>query len=52
MNKELLQLHEKILMGLSDIDLPTQFELDLLDCYLNASQLIREKLRELNASLN
>ena len=52
MNKELLQLHEKILEGLSDIDLPTQFELDLLDCYLNASCLIRKKLRELNVSPN
>ena len=48
MNEELLRLHEKILLGLCDIALPSQFEYDLLDCYLEASRLIRAKLRETN----
>ena len=44
MNHEVLRLHEKILHGLCDIELPTEFENELLECYLNASSLIRNYL--------
>ncbi len=45
MNHEVLRLHLKILNGLGDIDLPTEFENELNALYSDAAKIIRKYLR-------